>query len=317
MNKILDSTKFVIENSQSAKINQAKVAEFAKGFEHGTTDHWLSQAPFDFSHFDKEEELRFVFVFNALSFCYWGEPKWTIEHEGKSFDGAWGMIVALGRGIREGYSLLDFQYCSDIGEKDFKAILRANIEIPLFKERLAILHEVGNVMLRKHHGSMAVLLEESGSDVLKLLDIIIRDFPSFRDISPYSGREIYFYKRAQLLTADLRQMISKRGIALKNFDQLTVCADYKLPMMLRKFGILEYTPSLAQKIDQKIEISHNSTEEIEIRANTIWAVEFIKEQVKQRNSKITSMNIGDHIWLMSQEKFLNDKPYHWTRTTAY
>ena len=33
------------------------------------------------------------------------------------------------------------------------------------------------------------------------------------------------------------------------------------------------------KIDNKIEIQKNSPEEIEIRANTIWAVQFIKEEV--------------------------------------
>jgi len=90
-----------------------------------------------------------------------------------------------------------------------------------------------------------------------------------------------------------------------------------LPQILRRFGILEYDNSLAGKIDGKIEILHDSEEEIGIRANTVWAVEFIKEFVKARNPEITSMGIDDHLWLASQEKFPDEKPYHRTRTTDY
>jgi len=30
-----------------------------------------------------------------------------------------------------------------------------------------------------------------------------------------------------------------------------------------------------------------------------------------------SSEINDHLWLATQEKFPDDKPYHRTRTTAY
>lgn len=287
------------------------------GVEHGRASHWLSQAPFDFSHFDEDRELRFTLIFNALSFCFWGEPKWTVEHEGKYFDGAWGIVVALGKGIKEGFPLLDFEYCSKISKNDLQRILRANVEIPLFEERRNILHEVGTVMTEKYDGKINLLLEEGEGNAIKLLETIIQDFPSYRDVSLYKGRNIYFYKRAQLLVADLCQTLSKRGTSPKNVDQLTACADYKLPQILRRFGIFEYASSLAEEIDKKIEIPHDSEEEIEIRANTIWAVEFMKEEIKKRNPRITSMGIDDHLWLASQEKFPDEKPYHRTRTTDY
>ncbi|OHB22484.1 MAG: hypothetical protein A2939_02910 [Parcubacteria group bacterium RIFCSPLOWO2_01_FULL_48_18] len=317
MNKILDSTNFVVQNSRFVKINKARVAEFSMSFEHGRINHWLSQAPFDFSNFSEDEELRFTLIFNSLSFCFWGDPKWTIENNGRFFDGAWGMVVALGRAIKEKFPLLDFEYCLKLSKDDFQKILRANAEIPLFNERLNILHEIGTVMAEKYGGRIDSLLEPANGDALKLLEIIVQNFPSFRDVSRYKEKEIYFYKRAQLLVSDLCQMLSKRGILFKNVDQLTACADYKLPQILRRFGIFEYVPSLAEKIDNKIEIPHDSKEEIEIRANTIRAVEFIKGQVKARNPKITSMGIDDHLWLASQEKFPDEKPYHRTKTTDY
>ncbi len=317
MNKILESTKFVVDNSAFVKISKERLVEFSKGFEHGKKSHWLSQAPFDFFNLNPDEELNFTFVFNALSFCYWGEPKWKIEHDGKAYDGAWAMVIALGRGIKEGFPLIDFEYCSKINRDDFSKILRGNIEIPLFEERLRILHEIGSVMTEKYHGNLKSFLEKANGNALKLLEMLVSEFPSFYDSSKYKGKEIIFHKRAQLLVSDIHQMFKKQGLVSKNVDQLTACADYKLPQIMRRLGIMEYTDELAKKIDNKIELPHDSEEEVEIRANTIWAVEFMKEEIKKRNPEITSMGIDDHLWLASQEKFADEKPYHRTRATAY
>ncbi len=81
--------------------------------------------------------------------------------------------------------------------------------------------------------------------------------------------------------------------------------------------ILEYTPALAQKIDSKTEIQKGSNEETEIRANTIWAVEFIKEEVKKRSPQIMSFQINDDLWLATQRSNNDNKPYHRTRIIAY
>ena len=62
MNNILKTTKFVVDNSQSVKIDMNRIADFAKTFEHGSAHHWLSEAPFNFSHFSEEDKLHFLFV---------------------------------------------------------------------------------------------------------------------------------------------------------------------------------------------------------------------------------------------------------------
>ena len=318
MNKILETTKFVLENSDFVKINHERLAEFSNAFDHGKAEHWLSATPFDFSHFSDDEKLHFVIIFNTLSFCYWGEPKWNVEYKQKKHDGAWGMILALGRGIEEGAVLLDFDYCSKISKEDFANILRGNTEIPLLEERWKILREIGTTMVAKYSGKASNLIAEAQGNSQNLVELIVQNFPSFSDTSLYKEKEIYFYKRAQLLVADIYQIFDGKGFgALKNVDQLTACADYKLPQILRKLGILEYATALAEKVDNKTEIPHNSPEEIEMRANTIWAVEFIKEEVKKRSPQILSFEVNDHLWLATQEKFDGDKPYHRTRTTAY
>ena len=307
-----------MENSELVRINHECLLEFSKGFDHGKAEHWLNAAPFNFSHFSEDDKLHFVILFNVLSFCYWGEPKWTVEYKGKVHDGAWGMILALGRGIEEGATLLDFDFCSKISQEELAHIFRGNTEIPLLEERWKILREIGLNMSAKFGGKARNLIAEAKGDALKLLERIVQNFPSFLDVSPYRDQHVYFYKRAQLLVADIYQIFKGNGLGeLKNIDAFTACADYKLPQILRKLGILEYTTTLAKKIDTKTEIVHNSSEEVELRANTIWAVELIKQDVKKRRPQIMSFEVNDHLWLATQEKFPDDKPYHRTRTTAY
>ncbi len=308
----------MVKNSDFVKINHGKVEEFSNSFDHGQVAHWLSAAPYDFSHLNDEDKLHFVFLFNALSFSYWGNPKWAVAHKDKEHDGSWGMILALGRSLDEGTKLLDFKYCSQISKQEFSKILRGNVVIPLLEERWKILREIGTNMVAKYGGKVSNLTKEAGGDAQKLVELIVKNFPSFSDTSSFKDREIYFYKRAQLFVADIYQLFKGNNFAaVKNIDQLTACADYKLPQILRKVGILEYATELAERIDNKIEINHDSQEELEIRANTIWAVESIKEKAKEHNPRVLSFEINDHLWLLTQQKVAGEKPYHLTRTTAY
>lgn len=318
MNQVLATTHNVLDQAQLVRINQRNVQEFARSFQHSKTHHWMDVAPFDFSALTVEEQLHFIFLYNAVSFSFWGEPKWTIEHEGKQWDGAWGMIIALGRAIKAGVPLLDFAQIPSITQEDFAQVLRGNVEIPLFEQRHAILQDVAKVMTQFYDGKVSQLVKQAEGDALKLLDLIVDRFPSFHDTSVYNGTEICFYKRAQLLTADISQFFSGTEFGdLKQMGELTACADYKLPQILRKQGIIEYVDELAQRIDQKIEIPHGSQEEMEIRAHTIWAVELMTREIKKQAPKIIPIEVSDHLWLATQQKFPDDKPYHRTRTTAY
>ena len=112
--------------------------------------------------------------------------------------------------------------------------------------------------------------------------------------------------------------LAKRGEEeLSNLDKLTAFADYKVPQMLRKFGILEYAPELATKIDSYEEIEAESREEIEIRAVTIWAIEQMKETLMPRFPQITARQLDDHLWSLGQTKSPDDKSYHRAKTIYY
>lgn len=59
-----------------------------------------------------------------------------------------------------------------------------------------------------------------------------------------------------------------------NLEQLTMFADYRVPQTLRLVSIFQYGPTLTQLIDtSETELPYSGLIEVEIRANTVVAVE--------------------------------------------
>ena len=318
MNPVLVTTARVYKSSQYVRVNVESIDKFCDTFDLRRIRYWIDVAPIELTQLDDDDRLNFLFVFNAINFCYWGDPKWTTEYKGKRYDGAWGMMVALKRALDDGIPILDAKYLSNLTHGELATILRGDGELPLFDARLQILHEVGNILHHKFGGRFSNVVKLAAGDTLKLLDIVTYEFPSFNDFAFYRGYKVYFHKRAQLLIADIYRSFKGQGIGnLHGIEQLTCCADYKIPQVLRKLGILEYTTELADKVDNKVIIPHGSIEEIEIRANTIWAVEFIKSRLKSKSVQITAMDIDSYLWLLGQNKSPKDKPYHRTYTICY
>jgi transcriptional regulator len=78
--------------------------------------------------------------------------------------------------------------------------------------------------------------------------------------------------------------------------------------------MLEFSDDLAGLVDAKKELKECSTEEIEIRANTLEIINYIYEKLDKTYSR---MNINDFIWLLGQNKSKMTKPYHRTLTSHY
>lgn len=318
MNPVLQGIKPIIKKSKFVKIDKENLLKFCLEFKLKEKPFWLNSVPFDFSKLEDEKELNFLFVFDSIVFCFWGEPKWKIKYKGNFYDGAWGLLAALRRAIESGFPILNWEYLANLPENDLREILRGNVEIPLFKERVNILRENGKILIEKFNINFKNVVKQGREDALKLLGIITKDFSSFNDFAVYKGHKVFFHKRAQLLVADIhRRFKNKRFGKLKNIDKLTGLADYKIPMVLRKQGILEYSPELAKKVDNKTLIPAGSQEEIEIRVNTIWAIELMKREIKKKIPGIEAMDIDSYLWLQGKKKSPDDKPYHLTRTIFY
>jgi len=288
-----------------------------------------------------------IVLFNSVNFSYWGDDsRWTIDFYGQSLDGAWGMLGALARAVDEGFPLFEGAYLAGIPETDARHILRGNglppavgepvepsggpggvVEIPMFQERLSILHEVGRGLVAQFGGNFGGLLRAARNDAVALVRLLVTSFPSFNDVArlelpsaPEGPGEVTvaFYKRAQLAAAMLYEAFGGEGPGdLRRVEELTVFADYKLPQVLRRLGILHYAPHLAGRVERQEPLAAGSREEVEIRAATVWAGELIRQTLVSRFPEISALHVDYWLWREGQRQGANVRPYHRTRTIYY
>lgn len=318
--KILKTTKQVVENAQHVFINLEKLEETAKKivnrFSQGLSSEDMGYTVTE----NLDNDVQLIFIEDVVNFCFWAskdKPKWQVElPDGSATEGGWfGLQTCFERGIKEGVPILDPTYLSTISLDNARHFFRGinGVEIPLLQERVHNLQEAGLILIEKFDGKFTNVLEKANYDAIELGQIIIDNFSSYRDISILNGQEVYILKRAQICANDLTYVLAKKKKKITSLDKLTAFADYKLPQILRLFEVFEYTSELADKVDNYIEIPHDSREEIEIRAATIWAVELIRQRIPE----LTAGDIDNTIWLLSQSLQDQAKPYHRTRTIFY
>jgi hypothetical protein len=314
---ILDGVDWVVRRSHHVQIDQDRLV-FVAGeldLDRLRLPDW--QVPVVPSWRD-ERLVDFFLLFNSINFCYWGQPKWTISFQEQPYDGAFGMMAALTRALDEGYPLLDGAFLARIRVDEFRHMLRGNVPIPLEAERYAILQETGTVLVSEFGGRWHEVVRQAGGSAVRLVELLIAHFPSWDDVTQFEGRRVAFYKRAQLAAGMIYQAFGGQGWGVfKDLSQLTVYADYKLPQVLRKLGILVYDEALSTLVDSQTPIPAGSRMEIEIRAATIWAGERIRQALAGRAPEITAAHIDFWLWETSQRKSPDDRPYHRTLTTAY
>jgi hypothetical protein len=85
-------------------------------------------------------------------------------------------------------------------------------------------------------------------------------------------------------------------------------------------GLLEYNTVLKAKLIKGDAIVSGSKEELEIRGNSIWVVELVRQRIQERQSKTTinAILIDFYIWDLAKE--IQDEltvPTHHTRSCYY
>jgi hypothetical protein len=274
--------------------------------------------------------LNYLLVLEALNFSFWDdEPRWRVAAGSVRHDGYWALAAALRRAIRDdAIPLWDAHWMAQVDEAQLANLLRGEGRpIPLLPERVANVREAGSVLLARWQGQFAHVVAAAGGDAGILVKLIVREFKSFRDEAPWTaapGAEahaIRFLKRAQICAADLARLLSDHPLGrVTGLRQLTAFADYKVPQVLRKLGILVYADSLARRIDTQQELPAGSAEEVEIRAATVWACEWIARGWAERSGSpaggVTASDVDYRLWLMGQDK-TGLLPYHRTRTIYY
>jgi hypothetical protein len=267
------------------------------------------------------ETVRWIFVLDILNHCFWpdaGKPTWTVQYDGSSHSGYWGLAASLKRAMEEGIPLTEAEFLADISSADLERIFSGEGEIPLFHERLSNLREAGRALQSLWEGDIVHLIEAAQSSAVRAVKLIVSSFPSFRDQPLYNGRMTYFWKRAQIFAADLHAAFEGKAWGeFLDIAELTAFADYKVPQVLRELGVLSYHPDLARKIDSMELLEPGCEEEVEIRAMTVKAVEAFKEPFREVGKDITSIEIDNWLWQLGQLEPFRQRPYHRCRTIYY
>lgn len=309
LNKVLDSCYYVYNNSKFVSINKEKIKDLINDSIFHNKEHWLEFNPFGLLDLNIEDLVNFLIIFGSIDFSFLGNPKWTIKGPNTDLDGAMALIYALLM-LREKKGHLNFL---EISINEFKDSFKGNVDIPLLEERYKIVYDISKAINEKMNGNFYNFIRNVNNDE-ELFNIIINNFPSFKDSSIYKEQEIYFYKLAQLVTSDILAMKRIKENINVDITHLVGCADYKIPQILRSLGILEYSEELSNLVDNKMIIEKNSVYEIEIRALMIVSIDLIYKELKGRVDKIV---INDVLWSLGQDKSRKYLPYHLTRTTAY
>jgi len=275
---------------------------------------------------DHARLANLVLVVDALNFCFWslpttGRPRWQVTHDGTTYNGYAALAVALRRAAAGGYPLWDGDYLGTITELDVSEILAGDPgsdPIPLLHARMEHLQEMGVALVERWEGTFLHAIRAARGSAPKLIAEVLRALPSFRDTAPWGQREARFYKRAQILVADVYGAFGGQGPgAFHNLDTLTAFADYKVPQVLRQLGVLSYAPELAERIARYELIPFESDEELEIRASTVWAVELLRQELARQGRAMPAYAIDWALWQAGQSLPDGAEPYHRTLTVYY
>jgi hypothetical protein len=291
----LESAKFIISNAKHVKICNEGIDQLSKMVLKSLKDKDCNY--FDFKSFDlnpkemNEDSVNWIFVVDTLNFSFWSVPpnegenlsdfQYKVSYKNQTYHGYWALCAAINRAIDEGFDITNPKFYSKITECELEYIFRSStsVKIPLFEERLKVLRETGRFLNDNFEGNFVNCIKAANKSAKKLLEIIVDNFPSYRDEANYQDRKVTFYKRAQILIADIWACFEGRDLGeFNDIDDITMFADYRVPQVLRFYKSIDYSDELNEFL-KKNQLMKTG-DQFEIRAASILACNLITENVK-------------------------------------
>jgi len=195
----------------------------------------------------------------------------------------------------------------------------------MLEERLACLREAGRVLYERYQCSFANVISAADGSAARLVNLLARDFPCFRDEFPFEGRRkpVRFLKRAQILVADLWACFQGDSYgAFRDIDKITMFADYRVPQILNALGCVLYSPPLDAALRRKATLESGGRWELQLRAASIWCVESIRREIKKQDpdAKVNAILIDFFLYDRMKEMEATGQdviPHHRTRSIWY
>lgn len=289
---------WVAERARSVRIEEEAVEEYAAGLpQPGPED-----GPAAFAT-DPESAAAFAICMNAINF---GSGWWPTIRKRPGHSGYATMASGVSERFAENgpWSVDELQGMS---AETIARVVGQDPEHPLMRQFAVALRDVGDHIRFDHGASFCGPAE--AADSIPALAAALAAWDSFADTSRYDGREVPFYKRAQLAAADLHRA---EVAGLPGLDRLTAFADNLVPHVLRIDGILHLDSGLTARIEAEELLEHGSPEEVELRACAVQAVELLVA-----TSPLTPAEIDSALWNRGRAERYKALPRPRSRNTAY
>jgi hypothetical protein len=181
------------------------------------------------------------------------------------------------------------------------------------------------VLYKRFNCSFTNCIAEANGSAAALVNLLVDNFPGFRDEVRFHGKAVRFYKRAQILVGDLWACFNGEGYGrFHDIDKITMFADYRIPQMLNSLGCLQYSPPLYSRISRQQGITVGENCEIELRGCSIWCVELIRRQILKEHPEtiVNAILIDFFLYDTLKEKEKSGEeiemlPHHRTRSIWY
>lgn len=333
-----ESGKFIAENSKDVFIDHNGVKSFAETLLDKVCKNQFSVAGWKALHelnprATDEDAVNWVFLTDTLNFSFWAENndhKCLVTYKGKTYSGFWAFCAAVNRALDEGIPITKASYYSAMTMDQLRHVLRSDTDVsmPLMEERLRVLHESGKIMLEKFGGSYLNCVKKSEKSALKLMQMVVENFPSYRDEGTFEGKQVAFYKRVQILVADTWAVLEGKGDGcFSDISGVTMFADYRIPQVLVHLGTMQYSKDLMKKLQEGVMFQYGDRQEMEIRGCSIWCVELICDHVRElfkqkgqtMSEEINAIHLDHYLWDYARDhrEDMKDVPFHRVRCIYY
>jgi len=321
---VLESLRPVIEGSRDVSTDVSRIVEVASWMAYEELP--LPQFALPFGVGDNPQQgIDFILVADSIDFAFTDFStgvKFQVDFAGRHWSDSDAMFACLKRALDEQVAVLDGSYLARVTASDLRRIFRGNIEMPMAEERAAVMREVGGVLNQRYSGRFYNFVKACSPRCYDnghgLVEKLLAEFPRFRDVSDYHGHPVKFYKLAQLGVWMLySSMRSSGAFKLEDPGRMTAFADYIVPAALRLMNILKYSPALESAIQQHKMVLRDSTQEIEIRAHTLYATALLAEEINRLRPpelQIIIPQVDARLWTHYHTTFW---PHHLTRTIMY
>jgi Potential Queuosine, Q, salvage protein family len=264
---------------------------------------------------DRETLTTFVLCLDAINF---GSGWWPTIRKRPGHSGYFTIAAGLTERFRDTRPWTAAELAG-LEVDEVAAVFGQDPEHPLMADYAAALRNVGQRVGADHSGRFEAVVEAAAGSAVALAGLLA-GWQAFADTSTYEGRQVPFFKRAQIAAADIGRMGlgGERDAApagpggLRDLDRLTAFADNLVPHVLRVDGVLRLDPALEAKIEAGELLEHGSAEEVELRACAVHAIEQLATA-----APLSPAEIDGVLWNRGAAPRYKSLPRPRSRNTAY